>query len=47
MMKELGKLTMYSTPGLLFLGPVLLAKGLDVSLSGMIGSGLLGPGLVI
>lgn len=46
MMKELGKCTMICTPGLLFLGPVLLARGLDASLSGVVGGALLGLGLI-
>jgi len=46
MMKELGKLTMICTPGLLFLGPVLLAYGLDAHLSGVIGGAFLGLGLI-
>lgn len=46
MMKELGKLTMYCTPGLLFLGPVLLARGLGANLTGITGGAFFGLGLI-
>jgi len=46
MMKELGKFVKFGTPGLLFLGPVLLAEGLDANLFGLMGGVLLGLGLV-
>jgi hypothetical protein len=46
MMKELGKFVMFCTPGLLLLGPVLFAIGLNANLYGIIGGICLGFGLV-
>ena len=46
MMKDLGKLVSFCTPGLLFSGPVLLAIGLNANLYGLIGGVCLGFGLV-
>ena len=46
MMKDLGQFVGFCTPGLLFLGPVLLAVGVDANWLGLIGGVLFGFGLV-
>jgi len=46
MMKDLGQFVGFCTPGLLFLGPVLLAVDIDANPLGLIGGIILGFGLV-